>query len=534
MTSLERELERLFSPWDRSDRPGCTVAVVKGGTTLLRRGYGMASLDLGVPNRPETVIRIGSQTKQMTVFLAWLLIDDGRLAYDDDIRKFHGDLPKYDPKVTVGHVMANVGGLREFLDLIALSGADSRSPISAGEISALIRGQASVNFAPGERLMYCNSGFRLLSEIVEKITGEDIGETMRKKIFEPLGMGDTRLMRLDDEIVPGLATHHLSQPDGSFKKGRWGVPIGGEGGAVSTVDDMLKWSEALVAEKPKAGSAKIFAAMAKPPRFASGKTSVYAHGLQSALYRGAHGIGHGGGVAGGRSGTYQFPQHRLTVCILGNLDSIGPFVLSRRIADLCLGEALTPLPRPPSAAELERLTGLYLDEARGELLELAVEDGVLHSVLGNKTPLWQLTPGVFVPMSGVHDHEYRFAHDGRSVEAQDSGRPVRYRRLDPVVADPKSLAEVEGSYANAGLETEYRIEQGREGLDLTLEGALGRRRMRFKPVAKEMFVASIDGPRPWGGDFQPVLHFARNAAGRIDGIRVSTDRNKKIPFLRRN
>ena len=123
-------------------------------------------------------------------------------------------------------------GLREYLDMISLAGADARSPISAAEVSKLMRGQPDLNFAPGERLMYCNTGFRLLSEIVEKVAGDSMEELLRKRIFEPLGMASSRLMRLDDEIVPGLATQHLRQPDGGYKKGRWGVPVGGEGSAV--------------------------------------------------------------------------------------------------------------------------------------------------------------------------------------------------------------------------------------------------------------------------------------------------------------
>lgn len=533
MAMPEAALDKLFAAFDRTDRPGCTVAIVKDGSALLRRGCGMASVDLGVPNTPETVIRIGSQTKQFTVFLALLLIKEGKLNYDDELRKYHTDLPDYATPVKVSHVMTNVSGLREFLDMISLSGADARAPISAAEISKLMRGQSELNFTPGERLMYCNTGFRLLSEIVEKIAGEDIAEVMRKRIFEPLGMANSRLMRLDDEVVPGLATHHLQQPDGSYKKGRWGVPIGGEGGCVSTLDDMLAWAANMAAERPKVGTAEIFKAMATPPKFNSGRISIYAHGLQSAPYRGVHGIGHGGGVPGGRSGTYQFPEHKLAVCVLGNLDNISPYPLSRKIADIVLGDKLQALPPAPKAAELEKLAGLYWDEARSEPMELVVENGELISRLGHKTPLWQLSPGTFVPMSGVHAQEFKPSADGRKLDGTESGNPVSFRRIEPYTAPKADLDQAQGSYANAGLEATYTISADGDRPILDMQGALGRKRMGLTPILKDVFVASALGPREWGGDFQPVLRLARDDGGSVTGLNVSTDRNKKLRFARK-
>ncbi len=528
MASIEAALDKLFAGYG-GNRPGCTVAIVHDGKMLLRKGYGMASVDLGVANTPETVIRIGSQTKQLAVFLAFLLIKDGKLNYDDEVRKYHTDLPDYGVPVKISHVMTNVSGLREFLDMISLSGADARSPISAAEVSKLMRGQPDLNFQPGERLMYCNTGFRLLSEIVEKVGGDSMENLLKKHIFEPLGMSNSRLMRLDDEIVPGLATHHLQQPDGSFKKGRWGVPVAGEGSAVSTVDDMLVWAANMVSDKPKVGTTDIFKKMQTPPKFNSGRTSIYAHGLQSAPWRGAHGIGHGGGVPGGRSGTYQFPEHKLTVAILGNVDSIAPYTLSRKIADIVLGDKLSPLPPAPKAADLEKLAGLYWDDARAEPMELVVENGELISRLGHKTPMWQLSPGTFTPMSGVHEQEYRPSANG--FEATDSGRAATWRRIDGYNAPKGEQEQALGAYRNEGLEATYTISNGGDRLLLDMQGALGRKRMGLTPILKDVYVASALGPRQWGGDFQPLLHLVRDG-GKVNGLNVSTDRNKKIRFAR--
>jgi CubicO group peptidase (beta-lactamase class C family) len=531
MARLAAEIDKLFAQWDRKDSPGASVAVVHKGKPIVRRGYGMASLEHGVPLSPESVIRIGSQTKQFTTFLAWSLIKEGRLGLDDDIRKYHPELPDYERTVRVRHIMHNISGLREFLDLISLSGADARSPIPAPEVSRIMRGQKTVNFAPGDQLMYCNTGFRLLAEIVEKIHGEDMREIMKKRIFEPLGMESTRLMPHDEEVVPRLASQHLAQPDGGWTRGRWGLPIGGEGGAVSTVDDMLVWSGQLVADKPRLGSREIFKAMAEPGTYNNGRRGIYASGLGVMPYRGTAAIGHGGGVAGGRSTTYRYPEHDLAVCILGNLDAINPFTLSRKVADIVVDGALAPLPAQPGEAELKPLGGLYMEAETGDLTDFGVENGVLSAKLGHKTPHWQLAPGVLVPMSGVHDHELRFAKDGNSVELTNSGMKRRYTRLPAFNSAKSTLGEAVGRFVNDGLESEYRIVEEGDGLGLKIQGALGRRSFALVPVAADTFIAT-SASRSWGGDFQPIVRLVRDG-NRISQLHVSTDRTKRLPFERR-
>jgi len=269
--------------------------------------------------------------------------------------------------------------------------------------------------------------------------------------------------------------------------------------------------------------------MQTPPTFNSGRTSIYAHGLQSAPWRGAHGIGHGGGVPGGRSGTYQFPEHKLAIAILGNVDNIAPYTLSRKIADIVLGDRLSAMPPAPAAGDLEKLTGLYWDDARSEPMELVVENGELISRLGHKTPMWQLSPGTFTPMSGVHEQEYKPTANG--FESQDSGRAASWRRIDGYNAPKADLGEALGAYRNEGLAATYTISNGGDRLLLDMQGALGRKRMGLTPILKDVYVASALGPRQWGGDFQPVLHLVRDG-GKISGLNVSTDRNKKIGFAR--
>ena len=155
-------------------------------------------------------------------------------------------------------------------------------------------------------MIYCNTGFWLLSEIVEEVAGRSFNELLDARITGPLGMADTKLMLRDSQIIPRLAGGHVQMEDGSWESARWGWEIGGEGGMVSTLDDMLVWQGNLSA--PKVGSAALFERMATPVTYTNGVRGLYAMGLTQDVYRGWRSIAHGGGVAGGKSESVRFPD----------------------------------------------------------------------------------------------------------------------------------------------------------------------------------------------------------------------------------
>src|ERR1019366_5519334 len=155
------------------------------------------------------------------------------LSLDDEVNKYLPWLPKYPAPVTLRHVASNTSGLREFLEALAFSGLALTSQSSRETARRVIARQAEFNFSPGSAMIYCNPGFFLLSEIVEKVTGKRFNELLAERITGPLGMADTRLMPRDSQILPRLAGHHTRGPDGDWHRAHWGVVLGGEGGMVS-------------------------------------------------------------------------------------------------------------------------------------------------------------------------------------------------------------------------------------------------------------------------------------------------------------
>ena len=295
-TDLRAVTDRLFRSCDGPGSPGAVVAVTQHGREILRAAYGMADIAHGIPLDARSVIRIGSQTKQFTVLLTLMLAAEGKLSLDDEVSSYLPWLPKYPEKVTLRHVATNTSGLREFLEALAFSGLAITSQSSRETARRIIGRQADFNFSPGSAMIYCNTGFFLLSEIIEKVSGRSFDELLAERITGPLGMNDTRLMQRDSQILPRLAAHHTRGADGGWHRAQWGVVLGGEGGMVSTLEDMLLWMANLT--DPKVGTPEMYRLLATLAVYRNGTTALYAHGLVSAPYRGLATVGHGGSVAG--------------------------------------------------------------------------------------------------------------------------------------------------------------------------------------------------------------------------------------------
>ncbi len=382
-SDLQSVTDRLFRNSVGPGSPGAVVAVTRHGREILRAAYGMADIAHGIPLDAHSVIRIGSQTKQFTVLLTLMLAAEGKLSLDDEVNRYLPWLPKYPVPVTLRHVATNTSGLREFLEVLAFTGIAIGSQSSRETARRVIARHADFNFSPGEAMIYCNTGFFLLSEIVEAVSGRTFNELLAERITGPLGMNDTRLMQRDTQILPRLAMHHTRGPDGGWHRAQWGVVLGGEGGMVSTLEDMLVW-QANFAD-PKVGTAAMYQLLATPAVYRNGTTALYAHGLVSETYRGLRAVGHGGGVAGGRSESIRFPDQELGIVILGNRDDISPYSLSLRIADAALGSHMSSARVDADWTRLAAAAGMYRHEGGDDLFEIAIVDGV-HGVRVQRRP----------------------------------------------------------------------------------------------------------------------------------------------------
>lgn len=515
-------IDALFSGWTGPDTPGLVVAATRGGAVVHQGAYGMADLAQGIPLGPRSVIRIGSQTKQFTVLLALMLEREGKLDLHDPVRKYAPwlcDLPHH---VTLRHLASNTSGMRDFLEMMTWAGLTLPCPSTRATSRAIIARHGEMNFVPGEQMIYCNTGFYLLSEIIEEVSGRSYNELLRERITGPLGMADTILQLRDSQILPRAAMHHSRGPDGAWERAHWGIVLGGEGGMSSTLEDMLRWQAHLA--NPTPDMAELLARMEGPTRFANGTLSMYALGFTVTRYRGLHNIGHGGGVAGGRSESVRFPAQQAGVVILGNRDDIAPFSLARRMADVVLADQMAP---PPDAANLRALAdaaGMYRQEDGDDVIEIVDAAGTptFTSQGGAGTTIEQVSPGVFCPERATVHLTLGLPQDG-AIPARWCGEPRRYRRIRPGAGSAGAIA---GRYANGPLGLDATVSE--DGGLLVVRSEYGALRLALSWLEDDLLMAMpADAPRRGPG--KPWAAVVRVAPG---GLVITTDRTKDLCLAR--
>ena len=509
---LRSACDTLFRPWTSNSSPGAAVAVRHHGQTVFQACYGMAELAFGIPIDNRTVMRIGSQTKQFTVLLALMLEADGLLSMRDDVRRYLPWLPEYPAPIPLWRLASNTGGQRDFLEATVYSGSSIQAPSTREMARRVIARQREVNFAPGQAMVYCNTGFFLLSEIVEQVSGRSFNELLAARITGPLGMPDTRLMPQDGAILPLLAGHHARGPDGAWRRAQWGVVLGGEGGMVSTLDDMIRWQANL--EQPAIGTAEMFRRMETPVRYSNGHLAQYGLGLISAEYRGLRAVGHGGTVAGGKSESMRFPDQAFGVVILGNCDDLPTFSLARRIADAALGPQMYSPVHDHLDAGTFRLVG------GDDVFEIAERHGAPVLVNGGgAVPLEQLAGNRFQPERGIQ--HLQFSQHGDELAATFCGQAQRYRRVRQggvLPASPRGRFHSEAAGVTAEIDE----------LVLRLGSDIGVSEMALTHYAEDLWLAR-PGTGP-GGPGRPWTFVLRADA---DAVVLTSERTCGLRLTRR-
>lgn len=243
--SLEQSLDAMVASRFRPELPGVAALVIKDGKPVLRKGYGMANVELGVPVRPEHVFRIGSTTKLFTATAVMLLVDEGKIALDAPVSRYLPDAPGQWDDVTITHLLTHTSGIPNLTLDSGYWRTTARLEHTLAELSAAARERALL-FAPGSRFAYNNTGYHLLGQIVEKVSGNEFFDFIERRIAQPLGLKHTGPGD-DRKFHPGLVTGYQAGP-------RPALPIANSnlhaaGGMVSTVDELATFMLALQAGK---------------------------------------------------------------------------------------------------------------------------------------------------------------------------------------------------------------------------------------------------------------------------------------------
>ena len=378
-------VKHVFARWDSTTGPGCAVGIDRAGQARYARAFGEADLEFDVPNKPETIFEAGSISKQFTAAATVLLALDGKLKLEDDVRKYVPELPQYERPITIRHLLNHTSGLRDWGEVAALAGWPRETRVHTHDhVLDILSRQRALNYPPGDKYSYTNSGYNLLAIIVSRVSGQPFATFSRERLFQPLGLTSTQWRDDFRRIVKGRAQAY------SRSGSQWELEmpfenVHGNGGLLTTVSDLLTWTAML--EHPTARWKPMVDSLQVRGRLTNGDTIDYALGLFISDYRGVHRVEHSGATAGYRAELLRFPGKGLAVAVLCNAASANPVLYANQLVDSLLpglGPVATRPQRPradtamviaPSA--LADYVGTYYSPDVETAFEVSVSNGEL-------------------------------------------------------------------------------------------------------------------------------------------------------------
>ncbi|HYE54039.1 MAG TPA: serine hydrolase domain-containing protein [Chitinophagaceae bacterium] len=412
-----RKIDSLFASYN-SQTPGAAVVVVKDGKIVFKKGYGMADLDHNIPITTQTVFNIASVSKQFTAFAIYLLQDEGKISLEDDVRRYIPELPDYGAVIKIKHLLAHTSGLRDQWAMLSLAGWRMDDVVTTQQILKMAVRQKALNFVPGTMFGYNNTGYTLLAEIVQRVSGMSFAAYTREKIFRPLGMMRTQFCENHEEIVKDRALSYERVRDVYYHK-PLNVSNAGPSNLLTTAEDLAKW--ALNFERPVVGHAKLIQAFNEPSYYDNGQkvilriigadTIFHAKGQNISSHKGVPMMTHGGHAAAFRTFMGRFPGERLAIIALSNDEHNERLGARWQIAEFFIADKMqeekpsVPVPNTSAAPKPAQNFTTKLNDFEGEYYSEELSTSYTFTVRGDKLIMTHLRlPDL--QLSRTADHKF--------------------------------------------------------------------------------------------------------------------------------
>ena len=296
--------------------PSCQLSIKRNGEIIFSKAYGMADLEHNVPLTITSKIEAGSVSKQFTAAAILLLEQQGKLSLNDDVRKYIPKLPDYGYVITLEQLMHHTSGLRDWSSVASLAGWERTTKNYSNEDALkIIKVQKKLNNTPGAEFIYSNSNYNIFSLIVQKVSGQSLAEFTKQNIFTPAGMTSTEWRDNHNRIVKDRAiAYRLIK--GGYETFMPNEDAYGNGGLLTTTEDLLKWNDFYLSGK--FGTSSLLSKQTKVEKFNNGTLSDYGAGLFIQLFRGQRHIQHEGATAGYRAMLEIFPDKNISIAFLCN------------------------------------------------------------------------------------------------------------------------------------------------------------------------------------------------------------------------
>ena len=356
-----------------------TIVVARDGKPIFSKGYGMANIELKVPNTPEKIFRLGSITKQFTGMAISMLQERGKLSVSDPMCNYFADCPDIWKPITIKHLLNHTSGITNYTSFPDFA-KTTIMPVTTAAMADRLK-KEKLEFVPGERMSYSNSGYFLLGNIIEKVSGKSYADFLQENIFTPLGMKQTGY---DDplRIIPNRAAGYQKQAGEVINASYMDMSVPFAAGSLySTTGDLLIWDQALYTEKlvSKKSLEEIFT----PWKGEAG----YAYGWGIGKKFDHREISHGGGIYGFATQIARYPDDRVTVVVLSNIQAAPAGQIANNLAAIIFGAAYeTPKERKIISLDqkvMEKYVGEY-QIGTNIMVAITLESGKLMGQLGGQ------------------------------------------------------------------------------------------------------------------------------------------------------
>lgn len=533
----QAQVDALFTEWSDPGQPGLAIGIIEDGELTYARGFGSANIEHEVPITPESVFYLASVGKQFTTFAIALLQQDGKLSVDDDIRQYVPEMPDYGAPITIRHLIHHTSGLRDYLALLGIAGLDLGTYHHDQPIVDMLARQKNLNFMPGERFLYSNSGYFLMAVIVERVSGQSLREFADERMFGPLGMANSHFHDDHTHPIKGRAMAYSTGEDGELDVFLSSFDRVGSGGVYGNIPDLVKWDQNFYSHE--IGGQEVYDLMHTQGTLNDGSTIAYAGGLFIGEHRGLKTVSHGGSLGGYRTMLTRYPEQKFSVVILANLASINPTGLAEAVAEIHLADYMAPeaapdpagdAPRDDSESEwatvdesvLEGYAGLYYSEASALVRSIVLRDQQLEysrgSWPGANSPLRARSTTEFAmegtPITLLFDPE-----TGQMIGKMPDEADMVFERIGGETTD--QLQSFAGRYHSPEVDTAIDIEVT-DGQLHVRHPADPDEKPAFTRANENKFVNLDLG----------ALRFSRDSEGNVAGFELDTGRVLGIVFDR--
>ena len=531
------KVEQLMTPY-QGDVPGASVMVMENNEVVFQESYGMANLSYDIPMSDETVHNIGSTSKHFLTFGLLLLEQEGKLSLDDDVREYIPELPEFEHTVTLEHLVTHTSGYREFLNLLVMTGRNPSSTLSQEQVIEIVQRQSELQNVPGAEFNYNNTGYVLMTEVIERVTDTPFPEWMHTHVFEPIGMNNTVVCASQDQVIPNRSQGYQPSEEGEFKEFTDLGGAMGAGGIHTTMGDLKKWIDNLL--DPKLGNKAMIKRMTTSDTLNSGAPTNYGLGLMLGTYKGLEFFQHGGADVAHRSMVRVLPEIGGAVVTQSNYAAFEGSLPSQ-ISELFFEEYFEEDPEQPEeeVAEAEDTEAFEYEPAKFDALtgryELSIQPGFILTFSRDEDRIYtQATGQPEIDIKATSDSTFTLVgvpaaftfhlNDDGSADSltlhQNGNHIAKKIEFELTQEEKKAYA---GEYFSEEIETLYTVVLEEETLKL-----------RNYQIEDDIEL-SVSQKDKFGGSM-PIseVTFVRNEAGEIIGFKASNGRTRGVFFERQD